>query len=216
VAEQLEQSIGLVQRRRLDRLRSTFVDHDLTIASFWANLAVLLRSTRATLQRWIPERQIRARKLRVYDERARRWLPVLPDAAFEVGYPDGTYQACLLEVDMGTLTLARFGQKVRAFELEGGCWLADGDDGVIFEVLVLARSRRRLEQLWRVTREKVSPDRWGWYSFATFDILDPRRFGDRLWITAKNDSESVLDEDAYPGQATAQADSPVEPDGPSP
>jgi hypothetical protein len=199
VAEQIEESVGQIGRRRVDRLRSTFVDHDLTIARFWAYLVVLLRSTRAALQRWIPERQIRARKLRVFDDRSRRWLPVLPDAAFEVAYPDGTYQACLLEVDMGTLTLARFGQKVRAFELEGGCWLADGDQVVTFEVLVVTHTRRRLEQLWRVTRENVSSDRWGWYSFATFDILDCRRFGAALWITAKNESASLLHDDAYAG-----------------
>src|SRR5262249_14587293 len=82
-------------------------------------------------------------------------------------------------------------------ELEGGCWLGDGEEVVLFEVLVLARTRRRLQELWRVTREKVSSDRWGWYSFASFDILESARFGEAVWVTAKNESASLLCDDAY-------------------
>ncbi len=69
VAQRLGQSVTRVQRRRLDRLSSVFVDHDLRIAAFWANLVALLRSTSARLGRWLPERELRARKVRVYDAR---------------------------------------------------------------------------------------------------------------------------------------------------
>lgn len=51
VAQALGQSSTHVQRRRLDRLSSLFVDHDLKIAAFWANLVALLRSTHARLGR---------------------------------------------------------------------------------------------------------------------------------------------------------------------
>src|SRR5207302_589151 len=79
-----------VQRRRLDRLNSVFLDHDLTIAAFWANLVATLRPTPVALRRWLPERDLRARRLRVRDPRDGRWLPFLPDAAFELRYPSGS------------------------------------------------------------------------------------------------------------------------------
>jgi hypothetical protein len=179
VAQRLGQGVTRVQRRRLDRLSSVFVDHDLRIATFWANMIALLRSTHARLGRWLPERELRARKIRIYDPRTGWWLPVLPDAAFEVVYPDGCVQACLLEVDMGTLTLKRFRRKVRAFELDLAQGLGAVLPGSSFEVLVLTHSQGRLQQLWRVARDEVPPERWGAYSFGTFDLLGPAGFARR-------------------------------------
>jgi hypothetical protein len=202
VAQRLGQSVTRVQRRRLDRLSSVFVDHDLRIAAFWANLVALLHSTRARLGRWLPERELRARKIRVYDPWTGWWLPVLPDAAFEVVYPDGSVQACLLEVDQGTLTLKRFRRKLRAFELD----LAQGLGAVLpvssFEVLGLTHSQGRLQQLWRVARDEVPSERWGAYSFGTSDLLEPGRFREACWVTAENDLVPLLYDDAFPAAAT--------------
>jgi hypothetical protein len=62
--------------------------------------------------------------------------------------------------------------------------------------MLLTRSRRRLTQLWRATRETVDGNRWPWYSFATLDVLDPERFGKPHWVTAANEFERLLHEDA--------------------
>ncbi len=206
MAQQLGQSPAPVQRSRLDRLDSLFVDHDLRIAAFWANLVALLRSSKARLGRWLPERELRARKVQVQDPQTGRSLPVLPDAAFEVVYPDGFVQGCLLEVDTGTLTLARFRRKLRAFEL----YLAQGlaarhweDD---FEVLVLTPSRPRLQQLWRAARDEVPAERWGDYSFATFDALDSREFQNAPWVTGGNDLVPLLYDAAFPTEASEKAE----------
>lgn len=202
VAQALGQSSARIQRRRLDRLSSVFVDHDLKIAAFWANLVALLRCTRARLGRWLPERELRARKVRVYDARTGWWLPVLPDAAFEVVYPDGSVQGCLLEVDLGTLTLKRFRRKVRAFELD----LAQGPGAVLpvpsFEVLILTHSRGRLQQLWRAARDEIPPERWDAYSFGTFDLLEPGRFREAHWVTAEDALVPLLYDDAFPAAVT--------------
>ena len=197
VAEQLQQGVGLVQRRRVDRLRTTFLDHELTVASFWAHLVALLHSSKAMLQCWIPEREIRARKVRVYDRRTQRLIPVLPDAVFLVRYPDNFVQTCYLEVDMGTLTVGRYQQKLRAFEDEEGRWLGADRTAVDFEVCVLTRSRQRLNQLWRATRETVDGNRWSWYSFATLDLLQPQRFRDTSWVSAENEFVSLLHNQAF-------------------
>jgi len=204
----VQQSIELVHRRRVDRLRTTFLDHELTIATFWAHLVALLRTTQAQLQRWIPERDIRSRKIRVYDYRAQRWIPVLPDAVFLVHYPDGFLQTCYLEVDTGTLPLRRFQQKLRAFESEEGPWLRSDRTPEDFEVLVLTRSRPRLNQLRRVTHEVVEANRLSSYLFATSDLLDIKEFGEDRWITTGGQWTPLLYDGAFPEQS---ADGDAEP-----
>jgi len=209
VAQQLGQNSTCIQQRRLDRLSSVFVDHDLRIAAFWANLVALLRSASARLGRWLPERELRARKVRVRDPQTGWSLPVLPDAIFEVVYPDGFVQGCFLEVDLGTLTLRRFRRKVRAFELYLTQGFAARHWEYDFEVLVLTHSQGRLQQLWHVTRDEISSDRWSDYSFATFDQLEPRRFREAFWVTANNERVPLLYPDAFPTAAIEPATAPT-------
>jgi hypothetical protein len=162
----VEQRIGTavlpVQPRRLDRLDHVFVDHDLKAAALWANVRAQLRGRRGCTWLWIGEREPRAKRIRVRARQADHWLPFLPDGYFEVIYPSGDVQACLVEVDMGTLTLRRFARKVQAFETAL-------DDEVFrrhfkredFEVLVLTQSRRRAEALRHVARRVVPNERHG-------------------------------------------------------
>jgi len=121
--------------------------------------------------------------MRVRAPQADYWLPFLPDGYFEVIYPSGDVQACLVEVDMGTLTLRRFARKVQAFELAL-------DDGVFrrhfkreeFEVLVLTQSRRRAEALRHVARRVVESDRHGDYHLTTVDdALGSTTFATATW-----------------------------------
>ena len=195
VGSMLGSGTAPVQRRRLDRVDDVFMEHDLNIAAFWANLVALLRPRGARLRRWVSERTLRAQQVRVQDLRTGHWLPVLPDAGFEVSYPDGSVQSVLLEVDMGTLTLARFRRKVRAFELYLEQGLAGQHWASTFEVLVLTHSQPRLDHLWGATRREVVPARWDRYSFATFDILKPSAFADADWVTAGDDLVSLLYDD---------------------
>src|ERR1700716_3030008 len=99
--------------------------------------------------------------MRVRARQADYWLPFLPDGYFEITYPSGSVQACLVEVDMGTLTLRRFARKVQAFEtaLDEEVFRRHfkRDD---FEVLVLTQSRRRAEALRQVARRVVPNERY--------------------------------------------------------
>jgi hypothetical protein len=201
VARRLGEGVAPARRRRLDRLSGLFVDHDLRIAAFWTHLVALLRPMRARLGRWLPERDLRARTMRVQDPQTDRWLPVLPDAAFEVTYADGFVQGCLLEVDMGTLTLRRFRRKLRAFELSLAQGLAALDWEDDFEVVVLTHARGRLQELWRAAREEVASERWGDYAFGTFDLLEPQWFGEAEWVTASNELVPLLYDDEFPAAA---------------
>jgi hypothetical protein len=100
------------------------------------------------------------------------WLPFLPDAYFEVTYPNGDIQCVLVEVDMGALTLRRFVRKVQAFEtaLDDDVFRRHFPNRDEFEVLVLTQSRRRLKTLRQVAARVVEIDRRDWVSTTTSQV----------------------------------------------
>lgn len=180
-----------VQVRRLDRLDHVFVDHDLKAAALWANVRAQLRGRGCRLL-WIGERDLRTRRMRVRAPSGDRWLPFLPDAYFAVQYPGGNVQACVVEIDMGSLTLRRFARKLHAFE-------AALEDGVFrrhfgreaFDVVVLTHSPRRLETLRQVASRVVRAGRRDSYLMAPFGALEPSAFASASW--------QDLDGEAYKG-----------------
>jgi hypothetical protein len=121
--------------------------------------------------------------MRVRSPQGNYWLPFLPDAYFEVVYPNGDVQVHLVEIDMGTLTLRRFARKVQAFEvaLEDGVFRRHFPDRDEFEVLVLTSSRRRLQALRQVAARVVYGGRHDRWCFATFEVLEPARFASATW-----------------------------------
>jgi len=191
---------------RVDRAVDGRVDHDLLVASVWANLAAVLRGSRATSFRWLAERELRARGWCVEDPKTGRRLPVLPDGYAAVGLPDGGVHACLVEVDMGSLTLDRFARKVRAFEE----WRASGAHARAlgpgtFEVAVLTHSQRRLENLCRAVRDEVAPSRWGAYLFAMFAALAAEDFAGYGWTTPDGEEAPLLPDEVWPEEHEAGA-----------
>ena len=199
VAGRLGKGAAPVRSRRLDRVDDFFLDHDLKVAGFWAHLEALVRSVLVGRFVWVSERDLRARHTRVKDPKTGRWLPVLPDGLFELTYANGAVQVALVEVDLGTTTLARFRRKIRAFELylaEGRFARDWGRDS--FEVVVLTCSAGRLGHLWETARAEGPEDRWDAYLFAAFDVLDPAKFGECEWLTLWDDEVVLLHEHAYP------------------
>jgi hypothetical protein len=178
VEERMGTAVLPVQVRRLDRLDHFLVDHDLNAAALWANVRAQPRQRRGCRWLWVGERELRAKRTRVYAPQADYWLPFLPDGYFEVIYPSGGTQCALVEVDMGTLTLRRFARKGQAFEtaLEDGVFQRHlkRDD---FEVLVLSQSRRRLEALRHAAGRVVPNERHEDHYLSAFaDALIPTTF----------------------------------------
>jgi hypothetical protein len=122
--------------------------------------------------------------------------PFLPDGYPEPGYPDGSVQGCVLEVDRGTQPLRRFARKLLAFEasLEQGRF-ARHFGREAFEVLVLAPSAARRRHLHAAARGAVAESRWEWYLFATPDALAPETFPDALAPETFPDGWWPLDRD---------------------
>jgi hypothetical protein len=184
---------GRPYRPRSDRKNPLFVPHNLEVAALWANLQPLLATGQLTGCRWVPERLLRGRKVRIKDAVTGRWLPVVPDAYVELTYPDGAVQCCMVEIDRGTHTLDAFARKMRSFE---GYW-ASGKfsrqwQRPAFEVLVLTHTKRRLDNLWQASRDVVPADAWSWYSFATFGSLTPDKFSGSVWRTLEDRWVSLL------------------------
>lgn len=172
-----------------------FVDHDLKAAAFWANLMALARPNGLRVE-WVGERALRALRRRIEDPQTGRWLPVLPDGYAEITYPNGGIQCSLLEVDMGTLTLARFRTKLRALDLYQ-CDVGASHPKHFFEVLVLTHSAGRMERLMREGRKVVPEDGWHQCCFATFEALDPaQREGG--WQTLDSEACGLLWNDPGP------------------
>jgi hypothetical protein len=191
-----------VQLRRLDRLNDLFVEHDLRAAALWASPEAVVRTSRLERLDWTPERELRARKLRVRDPDTRRWLTLLPDAVVELVYPGGWSQVALLEVDMGTVDLWRFARKVRtveAFAREG--LFAEHFDLAPPEVWVLARSAERAESLRRAAWPQVWPDRHQAYVFGTFDQATPARLAGRNWLYLDGHRRALLASEAFAAPA---------------
>ena len=117
--------------------------------------------------------------------------------------PSDTVQACLVEIDMGTLTLRRFRAKVRAFELALAQGLFAREwQRATFEVL--APSAKRLGHLCHTARGEVPRDRWRWYSFASFEVLHAGTFGDYAWQTLDGQHVRLLYDQAFPDEANFQ------------
>lgn len=177
-------AIEPVTERAPEQLDARFVRHEIAAAAVWAHLRALVRAGRWRVCRWTPERVLRARRLRVWDG-ARRLLPVLPDGYAELEQPDGVVRCCAIEIDRGTLALARFRRKLRAWELymAGGQFARDwGRERCDF--VVLAPSWERLRMLWKVGRDEVAPASWDCYRFATTSALTTEQFGlADAWLT---------------------------------
>lgn len=185
---------GPVRRRRLDRFDGRFLDHDLVAAAFWASLVDLLRTGSVILDRWVAERTVRSWRERVPDPTSRRSLPVLPDGIAQIRQGDGTVQSLLLEVDCGTTSLARFRQKLRAFEayrVSGAFARRFGHDA--FDVVIVTRSWARLTNLWRLARQEVPAARWAAYRFGTEAVLAGDRFSEPVWIDLANHARTLLE-----------------------
>jgi hypothetical protein len=100
---------------------------------------------------------------------------------------------------MGSLSLARFGRKVRALEAwraSGACARALGPGS--FEVVVLTHSARRLEHLGRVARDELEGARWDAYLFATFGALEAEDAAGGGWTTLDGEEVRLLPDVVWP------------------
>ena len=187
-----------VEPVRLDRFEHRCSDHDLATASLWVGVVETVRDSALTGPVWCSERELRRRDLRVDDPRTGARLSFLPDAYFELGYPDGTVQSCVAEMDMGSVKLAAFGRKVRAFEayLAAGRFAEQFGRGD-FDVWVVTSTEDRLAHLQQVARREVAPGRWDAYLFTTLEALAPGEIANARWLSLDGATSCPFYEGAF-------------------
>jgi hypothetical protein len=193
LADRHPATVRAVRRRRLDRFDDRFVEHDGVVAWFWADLVAGLREWPTTLARWIPEREIRAWKLRIDDPLTGRWLPVLPDGIGVVRRADGTEAALYLEVDLGTATLEHIARKVRAAEWAFlRCRLQERLGDVEVRVAVVTTSWKRLVNVWKAAQPEIQAERRQFYRFATIESLQREDAWSADWVDLNNQRRGLL------------------------
>jgi hypothetical protein len=132
------------------RAKLPYIEHTLMIARFRAALTAALREQNNTrLVRWRQGPEIKG-ATNVDGQR----VAVVPDGLFTLEDGEDLLHFCL-EADRGTMTLARFREKLRAYwswYLEGGHRRGWGMEAA-FRVLSLTTSEKRRDNLWALGRE---------------------------------------------------------------
>lgn len=113
----LEAGLDPIKRYAANDLKSDFLNHLAAIND--VRIAVTLAAQRAgyELVRWLSDYDLKADYDRVQIAGAsgrRQLVSLIPDSYFTLKTPRG-YANCFLEMDMGTMALERFKNKVRAY-----------------------------------------------------------------------------------------------------
>jgi hypothetical protein len=169
-------------RKKDNRASYLFLDHTLHINEFRIAITLAAKEGRYRVPRWLDERDIKSLGERVpVPGKQRRYLPVTPDAFFEVDLGDRR-AGFFLEMDMGTMANKRFANKVRAYiihKTKGYYQTKFGTPSL--RVLTVTTSRRRLKNLKRAT-ERAGGRTMFW--FATFEALSAKQIAGSVWHIA--------------------------------
>ena len=175
------------RRPSKQQLSPLFLEHTLKINDIRVAVTLAARDNGYKLEQWLDDTTLKADYDRVIIEvksGVRREVSLIPDSYFVLQVPQG--RTCFfLEFDRGTMTTARFREKVQAYST----YVASGQYERRYQtrslrVLVVTTSRQRLHNLKRVTQE-VSGGQMFW--FAEFGSIDQGSVLSRpIWHTTSN------------------------------
>lgn len=175
-------------KRDHNRVEFLFMEHTLAVAEFKVNLDLVLRKTDGV--DWLfYSRESKGLQARVPDPAGKKkYLVVAPDAFFGLKISEGN-SFFFLEVDMGTETLKRFGEKVTAYKQywKTGKYRQDYEFNH-FRVLTIAESKKRLSNLIDATRKNGGRNM---FLFTTFAEIERSVFGS-VWFSPEASSPSTL------------------------
>jgi DNA-binding HxlR family transcriptional regulator len=169
-------------RKKDNRASFLFLDHTLHINDFRIAITLAVKKRGHQAQRWLDERDVKAMGERVpVPGKQKRYLPVTPDAFFEVDFGDRK-AGFFLEMDMGTMANKRFKNKVRAYIIYKTKGYYEKKFGITsLRVLTVTTSQRRLRNLKRAT-ESAKGQSLFW--FTTFEALSSEQITQSVWEIA--------------------------------
>ncbi len=176
-------------QRDHNRVEFLFMDHTLAVTEFKVNLDLALRE-RADVDLVFYRRESKSLQARVADPASKKpYLVVAPDAFFGSQTAHGN-SYFFLEVDMGTETLKRFGEKVTAYKQYWKSGKYTGRYGYNhFRVLTVAENERRLANLIDATAKAGGINM---FLFSTFSAIDKSATLDQIWFSPVSSSPKNL------------------------
>ena len=183
---------GVRWRKKDNQASFLFLDHTLHINDFRIAITLAVEKRGHRVLRWYDERDIKATGERVsMPGKQRHYLPVTPDAFFEVDLGD-RQAGFFLEMDMGTMTNKRFKNKVRAYIIYKTKGYYERKFGTpSLRVLTLTTSQRRLRNLKRAT-ERAGGRSLFW--FTTFEALSAGQITQSVWhIAGQRETSSLFE-----------------------
>jgi predicted transcriptional regulator len=195
----LEDGLDNVSRYAANELKSDFLMHLAAIND--VRIAVTLDAKRAgyALTRWLSDHELKADYDRVQivgPSGRRQSVSLIPDSYFTLKTPRG-YANCFLEVDMGTMALERFKNKVRAYIAyyrSGAFEQRYGARAV--RILTVTSSARRLENL-KAATEAADGQYAFWFALAD-DLTPDAILGQPVWQVAQETTRKSLIEPVSP------------------
>jgi len=173
-----------------------YIQHTLMISEFRACLTLALKGVPDAKLSWLRGDDPELKQEVFYvDGTQKRRLIVVPDGFFQIEDPDGKMYF-FLEADRSTMTNARFLNKMRAYWL----WWKQGghnNSGIgNFRVLTVAKTRQRMENLIKTTRQ-ADDSKKGSYMFwftamDNYQLDQPETILKDIWLTPEDSMQHRL------------------------
>lgn len=181
-----------------NELGPQFLDHSLVINDVRAVMQLLVESGVFETVEWTDELKLKSAEMKEkvpYLMQGARAVRKFPDGYFVIKLSTGQVAYFFLEVDQGTMTNARWQEKVKAyheFRQSGRSKKYYGTRN--FRVLAVTTSERRLNNLKRTT-EKAGGDHYFWFvTQEVVNIWQPEEILDSVWwIATKEDKQSLFE-----------------------
>jgi hypothetical protein len=176
-------------------LEPPFIFHTLAINDVRVVVTLLAQRNHFEMVEWIDEAGFRAAKEKVpFRMRGVQIVRNYPDGYFKLTLPQQTQAAhFFLEVDLGTMSMTRWKEKVQAYTEFRARGLSEHHYGTRnFRVLVVTTTNQRLANLKRAS-EQAGADRFFWFTTqAQVDIWNPGQLLQPVWSLATQNEQQRL------------------------
>jgi len=192
---------NIIWKEKNKEVSQQYIQHTLMISNFRACLTLALRNTpEAKFVFWQRENPQELRDYIIVTDggNKQKKLSIVPDGYFCI-QDKGGKMYFFLEADRSTMTNARFLSKMRAYNLWHN---RKGDEKKFgihgFRVLTITKTRRRMENLYKVTRESYKQVNHGYMFWFTcienYGLDNPENILHNIWAVPNDNNQHRLAE----------------------
>ena len=167
-----------------------FIEHSLATNDFRVALLLLARSKNWRITNWVSDTTFKTKAYRKrvpFYSQGSRLVRVFPDGYFRLSFGVGKSAHYFLEVDRGTMSNERFKRKMEAYASFRSSGLSESSFATKnFRVLTVTTSRKRLENLKRVTAGVGDESHFWFTTEEHIDIWQPEVLLKPIWAVASH------------------------------